>query len=167
MVNLLCLTGYLLLLITNPAPLIASPPISESVLFERAVACIKHFEGWHTAKNYPYIGWGHKLLPGEKLDTNLTKEQGDSLLREDLRKRYIVFRKYGKDALLLTVLSYNVGQNCLLGYGKIPKSNLIEKLERGDRDIYREYISFRKYKGKVVRSIERRRKHEFVLLYIP
>ena len=22
--------------------------------FEMAVACIKHFEGWHTTKNYPY-----------------------------------------------------------------------------------------------------------------
>ena len=22
--------------------------------FEMAVACIKHFEGWHTIKNYPY-----------------------------------------------------------------------------------------------------------------
>ena len=43
----------------------------------------------------------------------------------------------------------------------------IQKLESGSRDIYEEYISFRCYKGKVVPSIERRRKKEFELLYIP
>lgn len=136
-------------------------------LFEKAIACIKVFEGWHTTRNYPYIGYGHKLLPGEKLTANLSKIQADSLLRADLRKRYATFRRFGKDALLLTVLSYNVGEYRLLGNGKIPKSNLIRKLEKGDRNIYKEYISFRRYKGKVVRSIQRRREVEFELFYIP
>lgn len=35
------------------------------------------------------------------------------------------------------------------------------------RDIYEEYISYRCYKGKPIPSIERRRKREFQLLYIP
>ncbi|MBR3917475.1 MAG: glycoside hydrolase, partial [Clostridia bacterium] len=70
-------------------------------------------------------------------------------------------------ALLLTVLAYNVGHSRLLGYGKRPKSNLIKKIESGDRDIYEEYISYRCYKGKPIPSIERRRKIEFQLLYIP
>ena len=73
----------------------------------------------------------------------------------------------GKDALLLTVLAYNVGHSRLLGYGERPKSNLIKKIESGDRDIYEEYISYRCYKGKPIPSIERRRKREFQLLYIP
>lgn len=148
-------------------PVRAVAPKIEDPLFEKAVACIKAFEGWHTIRNHPYIGYGHRLLSGEKLTANLTKVQADSLLRADLRKRYITFRRFGKDALLLTVLSYNVGEYRLLGNGKIPKSNLIRKLEKGDRDIYKEYVSFRKYKGKVVRSIERRREVEFELLYIP
>lgn len=62
---------------------------------------------------------------------------------------------------------HNVGYYRLVGYGKMPKSRLIQKLESGNRDIYEEYISFRCYKGKVVPSIERRRKKEFELLYIP
>lgn len=123
------------------------------------------FEGWHTGPDY--IGYGHRLLPGEKLTANLTEVQADSLVRADLLKRYATFRQFGKDALLLSVLSYNVGEYRLLGYGEIPKSNLIKKLEKGNRDIYKEYISYRKYKGKVIPSIERRRKCEFVLLYIP
>ena len=40
-------------------------------------------------------------------------------------------------------------------------------VEEGDRNIYREYITFRKYKGKVIPSLELRRRMEFELLYIP
>lgn len=160
------LSGFMVLLFICPSRLAAQTP-DDKKLFERAVACIKYFEGWHTTRNHPYIGYGHKLLPGEKLTSNLSRAQADSLLRADLRKRYVTFRRFGKDALLLTVLSYNVGEYCLIGSGKIPKSNLIKKLEKGDRDIYKEYIYYRKYKGKVVPSIERRRKCEYVLLYIP
>jgi len=40
-------------------------------------------------------------------------------------------------------------------------------LDEGDRNIYREYITFRKYKGKVIPSLELRRRMEFELLYIP
>ena len=95
----------------------------------------------------PYIGYGHRLLPGERLTCNLTKEQADSLLRADLMKRCSTFRRFGKDALLLAVLSYNVGEYKLLGFGRIPKSTLIRKLESGNRDIYQEYISYCRYKG--------------------
>ncbi|RGX30782.1 hypothetical protein DWV27_19360, partial [Phocaeicola vulgatus] len=55
----------------------------------------------------------------------------------------------------------------LKGHGRILKSRLIRKLEKGERDIYEEYVSFRCYKGKVILSIERRRKAEFALFYIP
>ena len=145
------------------------PPAGEipASRFETAVAVIKEFEGWHSAEHYPYVGYGHRLLPGERLSAHMTKAQADSLLRADLRKLYKMCRRFGKDALLIATLAYNVGYYRLVGYGKIPKSSLIQKLEAGDRDIYREYISFRCYKGKVVPSIERRRKKEFRLLYVP
>ena len=78
--------------------------------FERAVRCIKYYEGWHDIKrNYPYIGWGHRILPHEKFKKNLTYQQADSLLRSDLTMLCAMFRKYGKDSLLLAVLAYNVG----------------------------------------------------------
>lgn len=105
--------------------------------------------------------------PHEKLTENLSEAQADSLLRCDLERCLKVFRKYGKDSLLLSLLGFNVGCYRLIGNGKIPKSRLIQKLESGDRDIYREYISFRCYQGKVIPSIERRRKEEFELFYIP
>lgn len=136
-------------------------------LFDRAVACIKNFEGWHYARHYPYIGYGHKLLPGEKLTCNLTKAQADSLLRADLIKRCSTFRRFGKDALLLAVLSYNVGEYRLLGSSRIPKSNLIRKLESGNRDIYQDYISYCRYKGRRHAGLLKRRKTEFALFFIP
>ena len=70
-----------------------------------------------------------------------------------------------RDSLIVSVLAYNVGCSRIKGYGKIPKSRLLKKLESGDRDIYKEYVSFRCYKGKVVPSIERRRKVEYMLLF--
>ena len=138
----------------------------QASLFEKAVACIKEHEGWH-GNHLPYVGYGHKLLPGETFTPDMTEVQADSLLRLDMMKLCRMCSRFGKDALLVATLSYNVGYYRLVGYGKIPKSRLIQKLEAGDRNIYDEYISFRCYKGKVVPSIERRRKKEFRQLYIP
>ena len=135
--------------------------------FERAVVCIKHFEGLHGLKDAPYVGYGHQLLLGEHFTAAMTERQADSLLRADLMKRLMMFKNYGKDALLLAVLSYNVGTDRLLGYGKYPKSQLLRKIESGDRNFYREFISFCRYKGKVLRGLVKRRRVEFALFYIP
>ena len=27
--------------------------------FERAMRCTKYFEGWHSEKHHPYVGYGH------------------------------------------------------------------------------------------------------------
>lgn len=88
----------------------SSPPMPKEIsaeLFDKAVALIKEFEGWHSAKHYPYIGYGHKLLPHENLTADITEEQADSLLRADLLERYKYFRQYGKDATLLSEISDN------------------------------------------------------------
>lgn len=76
-----------------------------------------------------------------------------------------LFSKFGRDSVILACLAYQVGAFRLLGSKNLPKSKLIQKLEAGDRNIYKEYTSFRCYRGKVVQSIERRRKVEFMLLF--
>ena len=128
--------------------------------FERAVAIIKRFEGWHSARHYPYIGFGHRLREGEKLTADITEAQADSLLRADLAGMCALFRHLGKDSLL-------VGPYRLLGHGRMPKSTLIRKLESGDRNIYREFTAYRCYNGKPVASIQRRREMEFEMLFVP
>ena len=136
--------------------------------FERAVRCIKYYEGWHDIKrNYPYIGWGHRILPYEKYRKNLTFQQADSLLRSDLRKLCTLFRKYGRDTLLLAVLAYNVGPYKILGNGKYPKSRLLQKIEQGERNIRKEYLDFCRYQRRKIASIHRRRQTELLLLYKP
>ena len=135
--------------------------------FERAIVCIKHFEGLHGFKDAPYVGYGHKLQKGERFTAAMTERQADSLLRADLMKRLMIFTDYGKDALLLAVLSYNVGTGRLLGYGKHPKSRLMKKIEAGDRNIYHEYVSFCRYKGKVLRGLVKRRQVEYMLFRLP
>lgn len=127
-------------------------------LFDDAMQLIKEYEGWHHARDQPYVGYGHRLLPTDTFDSNISESFADSLLRSDLKKKCAVFRRFGADSLLLGVLAFNVGENRVLS------SKLIRKLEAGDRDIKEEYLSFRMYKGKVVRSLERRRKEEYELL---
>ena len=136
--------------------------------FERGVVVVKYFEGLHNkSKDFPYVGYGHQLQPGEHFTADMTEQQADSLLRADLWKCIERFKGYGKDALLLAVLSYNVGAGRLLGYGKHPKSRLLRKIESGDRNFYHEFVSFCRYKGKVLRGLVKRRKVEFALFYIP
>ena len=81
-----------------------SPP--DAGLFNKAVACIKEAEGWH-GNHLPYVGYGHKILPHEKLTADMTEAQADSLLRADLRKLHKMCSRFGKDALLLSEISDN------------------------------------------------------------
>ena len=76
--------------------------------FERAMRCTKYFEGWHSEKHHPYVGYGHKLLPGERYSARtMTKRQADALLRKDLRKFCAMFQQFGKDSILLSEISDN------------------------------------------------------------
>ena len=134
--------------------------------FERAVVCVKFFEGFHGKGCYPYVGYGHQLQKGEHFSSNMPEWQADSLLRADLMAQFDRFKCYGKDALLLSLLAYNIGDGRILGYGKQPKSRLLRKIESGDKNIYGEYVSFCRYKGKVLRGLVKRRQVEFALFYL-
>lgn len=135
--------------------------------FERAVCVIKYYEGMHRKKDYPYVGYGHKLRPGEHYSYRMSLTQADKLLRADLRQLCDFFSKYGKDSLLLAVLAYNVGPYKIIGRkGKIMKSRLMEKIESGVRDFKSDYVEFCNWKGKKIDSIERRRYAEYQLLYV-
>ena len=139
-------------------PIFSLPP------FERAVRCIKYYEQLHTPKNYPYVGYGHKIQPGEKYDYSMSELQADSLLRSDLLQLCAMFRSYERDSLLLATLSYQIGPSKLLGNSKYPKSVLLKKLDKGDRNIKADYIQFSHWNGKYIPSIRRRRMTELRLL---
>ena len=102
---------------------------------------------------------------GERFSSNMPEWQADSLLRADLMAQFDRFKCYDKDALLLSLLAYNVGAGRILGYGKQPKSQLLRKIESGDRNYIQEYLSFCHYNGKILRGLVKRRQVEHVLSY--
>lgn len=114
--------------------------------FERAICCIKYYEGLHRAKDYPYVGFGHRLLPGENYSSNMSYAEAETLLRKDLKNLCKMFRCYGKDSLLLATLAYNIGPYKILG---------------------NKNIDYCHWNGKKIYSIMRRRAAELVLLYVP
>ena len=129
--------------------------------FERAVIIIKKFETLHHPKDYPYVGYGHRVLPGEpyRRGVQLTEKQADALLRKDLRKFVSLYKAYGKDALLLGVLAYNCGP------GVVNKSTVLKKLKSGNRDIFKSYTAHCRYKGKFHAQLHQRRIIEVTVLF--
>ncbi len=65
--------------------------------------------------------------------------QADAFLPSDLRKLCAMFRGIGRDSLLLVALAYNVG--C----GKVMKSRMYAKIRSGNRNIYRDYVNFKRW----------------------
>lgn len=135
--------------------------------FEEAVKIIKKYETIHTTAHWPYIGYGHLVQKNEKYARrNYSEKESDEILRKDLRKFCDMFSAYGKDRLLLGVLAYSIGPFRLLGAGKMPKSNLLKKLENGNRNIRADYLAYSKYKGRAHSTLQKRRMEEFEALYI-
>ena len=141
----------------------AKRSIMELPLFERAVLIIKKFETMHHPKDWPYIGYGHQVQPGEsyRKGVQLTEAQADDLLRKDLAKFVSLYKDYGKDSVLLGALAYNCGP------GVVNKSSILRKLKAGDRNIFKAYTAHCYYKGKWHKSIYIRRLTEFKILFLP
>ena len=142
----------------------------DSALYEAVIEVIKKYETIHGPEHYPYIAYGHMLLPEDSLLTlPVTEQQADSILRVDLNKKMSYFEGDFKTRLLLGTLSYNVGQYRLIcPKDGSPSSNVARLLMGGKKDlakIKKEYTSWRKWNGKVIKSIERRRVEEFDLIF--
>ena len=131
--------------------------------FERAVIIIKKFETLHDSRrHWPYLGYGHRKLPGEKYfkGYRMSEKKADALLRKDLRKFISIFKDLPpNDALLLGVLSYNIGP------GAVKKSTVYRMLKSGNRDIFKAYTSHCRYKGKFHKQLYQRRLTEYLCLY--
>ena len=132
--------------------------------FERAVIIIKKYETLHDSRrHWPYLGYGHRILPGERYfkGYRMGEKEADALLRKDLRKFIAIFKDLSaNDALLLGVLSYNIGP------GAVKKSSVYRKLKSGNRNIYRSYTSHCRYKGRFHRQLHERRMVEFAALFV-
>lgn len=156
------LLAIVTLSVTSPA-FAAKRNIMELPLFERAVLIIKKFETLNHPKDWPYVGYGHKVQPGEpyRRGVQLTEAQADVLLRKDLKKLCSLYSGYGKDSVLLGALAYNCGP------GVVNKSSILKKLKAGDRNIFKAYTAYCRFKGKWHKGIYKRRVTELTILLIP
>lgn len=144
------------------SPSATSLPAPVTDPFEQAVGIIKKYEGMHQPRHWPLVGYGHKVLPGEKYSRSVTlsEKQADALLRKDLLKNCAVFREYGADSLLLGTLAYNIGS------GNVKRSGVTAALRNGNRDIRDLYLAHCRYRGKKLSQLQRRRVEEFETLFI-
>ena len=130
--------------------------------FEDAIAIIKKYEGLSGPSHWPFIGYGHKVMPGEKFTRGkkLTEAEADALARKDYAKLCARYREFGADSLLLAALAYNCGP------GVVAKSSVLSKLKAGNRDIEASYIAHSRYKGKQLSQLKRRRQEELATLFV-
>lgn len=130
--------------------------------FEDAIAIIKKYEGLSGPSHWPFVGYGHKVMPGEKFTRGkkLSEAEADALARKDYAKLCAKYREFGADSLLLAALAYNCGP------GVVAKSSVLSKLKAGNRDIEASYISHSRYKGKQLSQLKRRRQEELATLFV-
>lgn len=134
----------------------------KSPTFEDAIAIIKKYESLSGASHWPFVGYGHKVMPGEKFTKGkaLTAAEADALVRADYAKLCAKYRSFGADSLLLAALAYNCGP------GVVAKSSVLSRLKAGDRDIEAAYIAHSKYRGKTLSQLKRRRQEELATLFV-
>lgn len=130
--------------------------------FEDAIAIIKKYEGLSGPSHWPFVGYGHKVMPGEKFSRSkkLSEAEADALARKDYAKLCAKYREFGVDSLLLAALAYNCGP------GVVAKSSVLSKLKAGNRDIEASYIAHSRYRGKQLSQLKRRRQEELATLFV-
>lgn len=140
----------------------SAPTQQKAPTFDDAIAIIKKYEGLSGPSHWPFIGYGHKVMPGEKFTRGkrLTEAEADALARADLAKLCAKYREFGADSLLLAALAYNCGP------GVVAKSSVLSKLKAGKRDIESSYLAHCRYRGKQLSQLKRRRQEELAVLFV-
>ncbi len=130
--------------------------------FDDAIAIIKKYEGLSGPSHWPFIGYGHKVMPGEKFTRGkrLTQAEAEALARADYAKLCAKYREFGADSLLLAALAYNCGP------GVVAKSSVLSILKAGNRDIEPSYIAYSRSQGKQLSQLKRRRQEELAVLFV-
>ncbi len=140
----------------------SAPQQQKAPTFEDAIAIIKKYEGLSGPSHWPFVGYGHKVMPGEKFTRGkkLTEAEADALARADYAKLCAKYREFGADSLLLAALAYNCGP------GVVAKSSVLSKLKAGNRDIESSYLAHCRYRGKQLSQLKRRRQEELNVLFV-
>lgn len=128
---------------------------------QATIDLIKKFEGcvlnvYKDAVGLPTIGIGHLLTNGE-VYTSITMEEAEALLQKDLRLAIRGVLKYIKVPLndnqfgALVSFCFNLGNGCL------QRSTMRMRLNRGDYDVFNEFLKYKMAGGRVLKGLLRRR----------
>lgn len=131
---------------------------------QATIDLIKKFEGcrlkvYKDAGGYPTVGIGHLLKNGEDY-TEITMDEAEELLQKDLSMaikgvlRYISVPLTDNQFGALVSFCFNLGNGCL------QRSTLRQKINRGEWDVYPEFIKYNKCKGRILLGLTRRRQAE-------
>jgi GH24 family phage-related lysozyme (muramidase) len=122
--------------------------------------------------DYPTIGYGHKIKPGEDFSGGITEKEAERLLKEDIRIAEDDLRALVKDRNLsqneidsLVSFLYNAGNT-----RKVRDSNTILLINKGldfnivnGKTLEQEFKEFNTSRGNVVKALVDRRSREWDL----
>ncbi len=133
---------------------------------DEALAIIKKSEGLrleaYEAGGRSYIGYGHQLQEGEP--RQITEEQANMLLREDIRSSEEVVRSLLTRAATENQYSAMVSLAYNLGSGNFSKSPVLAKFNAGDvQGAADAFLTHNKAGGKVIEHLTHRREEERAL----
>lgn len=136
---------------------------------EAGLALIREFEGlrliaYNDINGNGTIGYGHKILPGEKFPQGISKSEAELMLQADAAQAASEMMALVKVDLTqgqfdaLTDFVYNEGS------GRLAKSTLLRDLNAGDYDEARQQLLVWDIAGgKVQPGLQARREAEFKL----
>ena len=65
-------------------------------LWESAVECIMKYESWHGPEHYPYVAFGHRIRPGERFPSLLTRKEGGTAFKKGSEGTVCPLSPFGK-----------------------------------------------------------------------
>ncbi len=135
------------------------------VTSNKGIELIKYFEGFKAepyvcAGGYMTIGYGHKLLPSDRVKT-LTEPRAEILLRKDLVRFERAVIKYITQPLSPDQFDALISFTYNLGAAALQRSSLRQKINYGEfEDAAKEFNKWVYAGGKRLSGLVRRRKIE-------
>jgi len=133
---------------------------------------INFIKGFESLRLKPYtcpagyltVGYGHLVKPGYKLTWDITEEEADKLLREDVELAERAVGRLVRVAISQGQFDALVSFTFNLGSGALQRSTLRAKLNREEySDAADEFLKWVKAGGHVLRGLVRRRVAEWAM----
>jgi|SRR5581483_128597 len=139
------------------------------VLSETGLAFIKSFESFRGSvypddKGIPTIGYGHRLLPGERFPHSITEPEAEAILAKDTAKAQNTVSRVVRVAMTQGMFDALVSFEFNVGEGSLEESTLLRDLNNGQEQAAALQLLRWDHEGAVESAgLLRRRKGEYKL----